>query len=187
MPHYKDIPLFKDVKEEEWNDWHWQWKNRIEDVDTLSKVIDLTPEAKEGIETALSKVKMAITPYYASLIDPDDPNCPVRMQAVPRGQEAQQLPWEFYDPLAEDEDSPVPGLTHRYPDRVLFLVTQQCSMYCRHCTRRRVVGVTDKMCIRDSSTTASSSLRATCALSRCASPLRRSTCRPRRMKPTWPT
>ena len=95
MPHYKDIPLFKDVKEEEWNDWHWQWKNRIEDVDTLSKVIDLTPEAKEGIETALSKVKMAITPYYASLIDPDDPNCPVRMQAVPRGQEAQQRRGSF--------------------------------------------------------------------------------------------
>ncbi|MBP8620352.1 MAG: lysine 2,3-aminomutase [Firmicutes bacterium] len=149
MRHYKEIPLFKDVQDEQWNDWHWQWKNRIEDVETLSKVIQLTPEAKQGVETALSRVKMAITPYYASLIDPVDETCPIRLQAVPRAQEARQLPWEFFDPLSEDEDAPVPGLTHRYPDRVLFLVTEQCSMYCRHCTRRRVVGVTDRVAAAD--------------------------------------
>lgn len=145
MRHWKEIPFFKDVTEEQWNDWHWQWKNRIEDVETLSKVMDLSPEAIEGVNVALSRVRMAITPYYASLIDPHDEKCPIRLQAVPRGPEARQLPWEAFDPLAEDEDSPVPGLTHRYPDRVLFLVTEQCSMYCRHCTRRRVVGVTDRV------------------------------------------
>ncbi|MGI6626940.1 MAG: lysine 2,3-aminomutase [Bacillota bacterium] len=145
MRHWKQIPFFKEVTEEQWNDWHWQWRNRIEDVETLSKVVDLSPEAIEGVNTALSRVQMAITPYYASLIDPHNEKCPIRLQAVPRGPEARQLPWEAFDPLAEDEDSPVPGLTHRYPDRVLFLVTEQCSMYCRHCTRRRVVGVTDRV------------------------------------------
>ena len=83
---------------------------------------------------------MAITPYYASLIEYGNESGPIRLQAVPRAYEARVLPWEAYDPLAEDEDSPVPGITHRYPDRILFLVTEQCSMYCRHCTRRRVVG-----------------------------------------------
>ncbi len=143
MSRWKQIPIFKDVSEGEWNDWRWQWKNRIEDVETLQKTVNLTPEAVHGVNLALSRVRMAITPYYASLIDPDDEKCPIRLQAVPRGPEARQLPWEAFDPLAEDEDSPVPGVTHRYPDRVLFLVTDQCSMYCRHCTRRRVVGVTD--------------------------------------------
>lgn len=83
---------------------------------------------------------MGITPYYASLMDPDDPNDPVRKQAVPTIMETHQSSADLLDPLAEDEDSPVPGLTHRYPDRVLFLITDQCSMYCRHCTRRRFAG-----------------------------------------------
>ena len=94
MRHWKEIPFFKDVTEEQWNDWHWQWKNRIEDVETLSKVMDLSPEAIEGVNVALSRVRMAITPYYASLIDPHDEKCPIRLQAVPRGPEARQLPWE---------------------------------------------------------------------------------------------
>lgn len=145
MRRWKDIPLFKDVSESQWNDWRWQWKSRIEDVGRLSQVIPLSAEAVAGIEKALTKVCMAITPYYASLIDPDDENCPIRLQAVPRGFEADVKPWEAVDPLDEDADSPVDGLVHRYPDRVLFLVTEQCSMYCRHCTRRRVVGVTDRV------------------------------------------
>ncbi len=145
MRHWKEIPLFKDVSNEQWNDWRWQWKNRIEDVEVLAQVAGLSAEAVEGVNLALSRVRMAITPYYASLIEYGNEKCPIRLQAVPRAPEATQLPWEAFDPLAEDEDSPVPGLTHRYPDRVLFLVTEQCSMYCRHCTRRRVVGVTDRV------------------------------------------
>jgi lysine 2,3-aminomutase len=143
LRHWKDIPVWKDVSEREWADWHWQWRNRIEDIDTLSKVVRLTPKAIEGIQKALTRVRMAITPYFASLMDPESETCPIRLQAVPRGQEAEVKPWESVDPLAEDADSPVEGLVHRYPDRVLFLVTEQCSMYCRHCTRRRVVGITD--------------------------------------------
>ncbi len=141
----KHVDLFKDTTDKNWNDWHWQWKNRIEDVDVLTQIAGLTDEEIKGVHLALSRVRMAITPYYASLIDAGNPNCPIRLQAVPRGNEAVRYEWEAYDPLAEDEDSPVPGLTHRYPDRVLFLVTDQCSMYCRHCTRRRVVGVTDRV------------------------------------------
>jgi lysine 2,3-aminomutase len=144
LRRWKDIPLFKDVTDAQWNDWRWQWRNRIEDAERLSKVIPLSAEAVAGIEKALSRVRMAITPYYASLIDPDDEGCPIRLQAVPRGFEAEKKPWESVDPLEEEADSPVEGLVHRYPDRVLFVVTEQCSMYCRHCTRRRVVGVTDR-------------------------------------------
>ncbi|MBE3520217.1 MAG: lysine 2,3-aminomutase [Firmicutes bacterium] len=144
MRSWKEIPLFKDVTESQWNDWHWQWANRIETPEALAQVVNLTPEAREGVLKALTRVRMAITPYYASLMDPEDENCPIRLQAIPRGSEAEIMPWEFADPLDEEADSPVPGLTHRYPDRVLFLVTEQCSMYCRHCTRRRVVGVTDR-------------------------------------------
>lgn len=142
---WKDIALFKDVAEDQWNDWRWQWSHRIEDAAALAKVIPLSAEAIAGINKALTRVRMAITPYYASLIDPSDENCPIRLQAVPRGYEAEIKPWESVDPLDEELDSPVKGLVHRYPDRVLFLVTEQCSMYCRHCTRRRVVGVTDRV------------------------------------------
>lgn len=90
-------------------------------------------------------LRMAITPYYISLIDPDDPNDPVRKQAVPTAKELVVSPEDQLDPLSEDEDSPVPGLTHRYPDRVLFLITDMCAMYCRHCTRRRFAGQKDAL------------------------------------------
>lgn len=135
--------MYEGVTKEQWNDWHWQWSNRIEDAETLAKVVKLSKEEKQGIKLALTRVRMAITPYYASLMDKDNPDCPVRLQAIPRKQESFVRLWELKDPLAEDEDSPVPGLVHRYPDRALFMVTEQCAMYCRHCTRRRVVGVTD--------------------------------------------
>jgi lysine 2,3-aminomutase len=92
----------------------------------------------------LSQFRMAITPYFASLMDPDDPCCPIRLQAVPQAQETVRSRFDQHDPLHEDSDSPVPGLTHRYPDRVLFLVTDQCAMYCRHCTRRRFAGTYDR-------------------------------------------
>ena len=141
--NWKDIPLFKDVTDEQWNDWHWQVENRLDSVEKIKQVINLTPQEEEDIAKVLNGFRVGITPYYASLMDPDDPYCPVRMQAVPTIAETHRGEADMLDPLHEDEDSPAPGLTHRYPDRVLFLITDQCSMYCRHCTRRRLAGETD--------------------------------------------
>ncbi|RKD22025.1 L-lysine 2,3-aminomutase [Caminicella sporogenes DSM 14501] len=143
MRHYTEIELWKDVTEEQWNDWHWQVRNRITTVEDLKKVINLTPEEEKGIQEALKKLRMGITPYYALLMDKDDSNCPIRKQAVPTIYETYISDADMEDPLHEDTDSPVPGLTHRYPDRVLLLITDMCSMYCRHCTRRRFAGQKD--------------------------------------------
>ncbi|HEY8364345.1 MAG TPA: lysine 2,3-aminomutase [Haloplasmataceae bacterium] len=134
---------FPNVTDDEWSDWHWQVKNRITSLDTLEKYIKLQPEEKEAIQKVLGKFRMAITPYYLTLMDPDDPKCPIRMQAIPSINELHISNHDFVDPLHEDVDSPVPGITHRYPDRVLFLITDMCSMYCRHCTRRRFAGQND--------------------------------------------
>jgi lysine 2,3-aminomutase len=149
MRDYREIPLWKEATPEEWNDWRWQVRNRITTLEQLKQVIDLTKEEAEGVEKCLQSFRMAITPYYASLMDPRDRNCPVRKQAVPSAFELHRAGSDMTDPLHEDVDSPVPGLTHRYPDRVLVLVTDQCSMYCRHCTRRRLAGVTDKASTRE--------------------------------------
>ena len=135
--------LFADVAEEQWNDWHWQVRNRMETVEDLKKHISITPEEEEGICRCLQSLRMAITPYYLSLIDLDDPYDPVRRQAIPTAQELRRADTDLVDPLHEDANSPVKGLTHRYPDRVLLLITDQCSMYCRHCTRRRFAGQND--------------------------------------------
>jgi lysine 2,3-aminomutase len=140
---FKEIELWKDVTDAQWNDWHWQVANRITDVEDLKKVINLTAQEEKDIIEVTKNFRMGITPYYASLMDVDDPRCPVRMQAVPVIAENHRSDADMLDPLHEDEDSPAPGLTHRYPDRVLFLITDQCSMYCRHCTRRRLAGETD--------------------------------------------
>lgn len=140
---FRSIPLFANVTDAEWNDWSWQIRNGIRDVETLEKVVKLTDREREEIRQCLGKFTMEITPYYAALMDRDDPFCPVRMQSVPRIAEMHDDPSDMADPLHEDVDSPVPGLTHRYPDRVLLLVTNICSMNCRHCTRRRLVGDTD--------------------------------------------
>lgn len=144
MRNYRDLKLWKDVSPQQWSDWHWQVANRITTLEQLKQVVDLTPEEEEGVGQCLKTLRMAITPYYATLIDPQDQNCPIRKQAVPTALELHQSGSDMADPLHEDTDSPVEGLTHRYPDRVLLLVTDQCSMYCRHCTRRRLAGVTDK-------------------------------------------
>ena len=136
--------LFAEVPEEQWNDWRWQVRNRIETVEELKAHLTITPEEEEGIRKCLGTLRMAITPYYLSLIDLNDPNDPIRRQAIPTARELYQSPADQLDPLHEDTDSPVKGLTHRYPDRVLLLVTDQCSMYCRHCTRRRFAGQTDR-------------------------------------------
>jgi lysine 2,3-aminomutase len=138
--HWKEVEVWKDVTEEQWNDWMWQLTNTIRTVDDLKKVVNLTPEEEQGVRVSMETIPLNITPYYASIMDPDDPRCPVRMQSVPLSSESMKTAFDLEDPLHEDEDSPVPGLTHRYPDRVLFLVTNQCSMYCRYCTRRRFSG-----------------------------------------------
>ena len=143
MTESRRYELFPNVTEEQWNDWKWQVKNRIETLEDLKKYVTLTPEEEEGVKKTLQTLRMAITPYYISLIDPNNPDCPVRKQAVPTAKETYQSPADLLDPLHEDEDSPVPGLTHRYPDRVLLLITDMCSMYCRHCTRRRFAGQKD--------------------------------------------
>ena len=135
--------LFADVPAELWNDWKWQTKNRVETLDELKKYVQLTPEEEDGIRQCLSTFRMAITPYYLSLIDLNDPQDPIRKQAIPTAAELYFAPEEDADSLHEDVYSPVKGLTHRYPDRVLFLLTDMCAAYCRHCTRRRMVGVTD--------------------------------------------
>ena len=137
---YQQIVLYKDVNPLDWEDWHWQLKHRIRTKEELAQVIKLTPEEEQGIKKASGRLSLAITPYWATLIDPEDPNCPLRRQAVPVMSESAIGPHEMVDPLAEDRDSPAPHLVHRYPDRVLLLATEHCAMYCRHCTRRRLVG-----------------------------------------------
>ena len=143
MPENKRKVFFPDVSDEDWNSWQWQVRNRIETLDQLKKYIDLTAAEEEGIRKSLKTLRMAITPYYLSLIDKDNYHSPIRKQAIPSAFELHKSKADLIDPLAEDHDSPVPGLTHRYPDRVLLLVTDQCAMYCRHCTRRRFAGQHD--------------------------------------------
>jgi lysine 2,3-aminomutase len=128
------------VSDEQWRDWKWQLKHRITTVEQLEKFLpSLTPEERAGTILANSKLAMAITPYFFNLIDPADENCPIRRQVIPRIEETNTAAWEMSDPCGEDEHSPVPGLVHRYPDRVLFLVTDRCAAYCRYCTRSRLV------------------------------------------------
>lgn len=136
--------FFPNVSDADWNDWHWQVKNRIETLEDLKKFITLSKEEEDGVQKTLETLRMAITPYYFSLMDINDPNCPIRKQAIPSIKEIHKSEADLLDPLHEDEDSPVPGLTHRYPDRVLLLITDMCSMYCRHCTRRRFAGAHDQ-------------------------------------------
>jgi lysine 2,3-aminomutase len=129
--------------DKEWLDWHWHLRNRITTPDELKKYIKLQPEEEEVFKKKNFSFRMAITPYYLSLIDPKNPYDPVRLQAIPRIAESHFAAEDMPDPLHEDADSPVPGMTHRYPDRVLLLLTDQCAMYCRHCTRRRKAGEKD--------------------------------------------
>ncbi len=131
--------IWEDVPDEQWNDWRWQLSNRLNSVEELSQVINLTDDEIAGLSTG-GLFRVDITPYFASLIDPDDPKCPIRLQTIPKGSEAAAFDSMMADSLSEDEHSPVPGLVHRYPDRVLMLVTTQCSCYCRYCTRSRLVG-----------------------------------------------
>ncbi|MBI3021652.1 MAG: KamA family radical SAM protein [Candidatus Omnitrophica bacterium] len=137
---YRRIPLWKDVPLEEWETYRWQMANRIQTVEQLREVIRLTPSEEHAVTRKSGRFIMGIPPYWAALMDPDDPTCPIRRQAVPVEDEYRLSPNDMIDPLGEDSHMPVPGLVHRYPDRVLLLVVEVCSMYCRFCTRSRVVG-----------------------------------------------
>ena len=119
--------LFADVPENLWNDWHWQVANRAETIEDLKKYMNLTPDEEAGVAKTLGKLRMAVTPYYLSLIDLDDPFDPIRKMAIPRAEELEYADYEDADPLHEDTDSPTPGLTHRYPDRVLLLISAPCT------------------------------------------------------------
>jgi lysine 2,3-aminomutase len=131
-------PQWADVPDSQWNDWRWQLSHRLNTYEELSQTINLTDEEAEGCRHHHFRVD--ITPYFASLIDPNDPNCPIRRQVIPTSKELTAVDGMFVDSLNEDAHSPVPGLVHRYPDRVLMLVTTQCASYCRYCTRSRIVG-----------------------------------------------
>ena len=146
---HKNVPLFKDVPDADWNDWRWQISHAVRDIDTLAKVVELSENEKANLNDCLQTFRMAITPYYAALMNRTYRLCSVRLQAVPSAMELTDGDSLLADPLHEEVDSPVPGLTHRYPDRVLFLVTNVCSMYCRHCTRRRMVGSEDRHLSRE--------------------------------------
>jgi lysine 2,3-aminomutase len=131
---------FPDVKKIQWNDWHWQLANRITTLAQLERILQPTPTERQALEHAESQFPFSITPYYLSLIDPRDLQDPLRKTVVPTVNEALVSHGESMDPLHEEHTSPVPGIVHRYPDRALFLVTDFCSVYCRYCTRSRLVG-----------------------------------------------
>jgi lysine 2,3-aminomutase len=129
------------VSDPDWNDWRWQLKNRVTRIDQLERLLPgMSREERAGVLLAgESKLALAITPHFFNLIDGADETCPIRRQVIPRLEETETAPWETLDPVGEDAHSPVPGLVHRYPDRVLFLVTDRCAAYCRYCTRSRLV------------------------------------------------
>ena len=135
-----------------WKDWRWQLRHAIRDISTFEKVtgIKFEPDERELLERTAAKFPLSITPYYLSLIDTDDyRNDPFFLQSFPSPMELTIEKYDMIDPLAEDRDSPVPGITHRYPDRVLFHISNICSMYCRHCTRKRKVGDVDSIPTKD--------------------------------------
>lgn len=131
--------FFPEVTDAEWNDWRWQVRHRITTLEDLGRFVHLSPEETEAVERHRGPLPVAITPYYMALVGPEDPDDPVRRTVIPRLNEYVRSPGEALDPLGEDADSPVHGLVHRYPDRVLFLATDFCSTNCRYCTRSRLI------------------------------------------------
>jgi len=136
---YRGKGLWQDTPDADWNTWQWQMSNRFVKLDHFKDYLKLTPEEEEGCRFADHKLLLAITPYYFNLIDRDNPNCPIRKQVIPRTGETITTEDELLDPVGEENTMPVNGLVHRYPDRVLFLVTPHCASYCRYCTRSRLV------------------------------------------------
>ncbi len=136
---YRGQGLWADVAKSDWNNWVWQLQNRITTATQLKQYMTLTEEENTGCQYAVHKLAVAITPYFFNLIDREDADCPIRRQVIPRGEEMITAPEEMLDPVGEEKTMPVEGLVHRYPDRVLFLVTDRCAAYCRYCTRSRLV------------------------------------------------
>jgi lysine 2,3-aminomutase len=139
LPH-KERSIWREVPLEDWRDWRWQMRNRIRTAEELARIMPISPREQRMIERAMDRFRFSVTPYYASLIDRDDPECPIRLQAVPGEGELQLGDFDIEDPLNEEGDRVAPGMTHRYPDRVLWVVVHECAMLCRHCTRKRKVG-----------------------------------------------
>jgi lysine 2,3-aminomutase len=135
----KRAPIYTDIPDDQWNNWRWQLSHRINTPDEFEKVLKLTDDERKAL-SAPNLFRVDITPYFISLIDPDDLDDPIRKQVIPTAKEMVPFTAMMEDSLAEDRHSPVPGLVHRYPDRVLMLVTTQCASYCRYCTRSRIVG-----------------------------------------------
>jgi lysine 2,3-aminomutase len=134
------MTFFPSVGSTDWSDWEWQMSNRLTNLGALSSVLHLSEDERTAIQSNKGSLRVCITPYYASLLDPDDPMQPLRRTVVPVTNEFARVPCESDDPLGEEGTSPVPGIVHRYPDRVLFLVTDRCATHCRYCTRSRIVG-----------------------------------------------
>ena len=124
---------------ERWKDWRWQMRHRLTKVEHFQHLLRLSPAEQQGLSIAPEKFAVAVTPHFASLLDPEDPLCPLRLQVLPREEELTVDAADMVDPCGEDHDSPVPGLVHRYPDRVLLLALDTCAAYCRYCTRSRLV------------------------------------------------
>ena len=130
--------LFPDASDVEWSDWRWQLRHSVRSLAELERHVELTVDERRGCEETKEIFRLGISPYYLSLIDPRHPFCPVRMQSIPVGAEAAHSEGELRDPLGEDHNRPVRAIVHKYPDRVLLLALDHCSVYCRHCTRRRI-------------------------------------------------
>jgi lysine 2,3-aminomutase len=137
--HPNPRPEWAAVPPSQWDDWRWQLRNRLAAPSELEKRLTLTPSEREGLAHSAERLSLGITPYFFSLIDRADPSCPIRRQVIPTAEENSTGAEEMADPVGEEADSPVPGLVHRYPDRVLLLVTDRCGTYCRYCTRSRLV------------------------------------------------
>jgi len=131
--------IWKDVGAEDWNSWIWQQSNRLKTLASCEGVLHLTEGEREAFRASSELFHVGVTPYYAGLMDPENPDCPIRLQSIPQPGELLKLPEDLKDPLNEEGDMPTPCITHRYPDRVLFYVTHNCPVYCRHCTRKRKV------------------------------------------------
>ncbi len=136
--------IFSDVDPKDFSDWRWQLKNSITSFDEIQKYIKLNRKEKEAFKRFKGRLALAVTPYFFSLIDRTNTNCPIRKQVIPRVEELSTSNGELVDPCGEDSHTPVPGLVHRYPDRVLLMITETCATYCRYCTRNRLVGVETK-------------------------------------------
>jgi len=138
-PVLRRARYFPEVLDAQWNDWRWQFRHRITTLEQLARLVPLTPDQLAGLGRVVQRFRFAITPYFLTLLDPHDPADPLTRQALPSVEEEEQDDVGVEDPLHEDGLSPVPGLTHRYPDRVLMVISTTCAMYCRHCTRKRLM------------------------------------------------